>query len=84
MVPLLAVQVDLLGLWVHLVICTNHSYDLSDVLLISESLKDHGESWKLGIGHVVVPTQDWQSILWLEHKSNRRIVNYDDIVHWSA
>jgi hypothetical protein len=84
MISLLAVQVDLLRLWVNLIVSTDHPYHLSDILLIGESLKDYSESWELSVSHVIIPTEDRKSILWLEHKGNWRVVNYDNIIHWSA
>lgn len=64
-------EVKLLLLGVNLIVLDNRANDLAHVVLVGHFLKNRGDSGQLGVSWVVVPTNSWNSVFWLEQVCDR-------------
>lgn len=84
MVSLVCLHVQLECSVVDGVIFDNFSDDAAYVVFVGQLFEESGDSVQVSVLHVVVPTNARDSVFWLEHVCNRRVVNNDDVGHASA
>lgn len=84
MVSFVRLKVYLLIFVVKCVVFEYLTDNLTDIVLVSEFLTKGCYSIKLGISHVIVPTDAGNSVLWLEHKCHWWVIHNNNICHRSS
>lgn len=79
--PLVLRQIYLFSPVIKSVVLYYLSNDFPDIIFIGQLFQESGNPVKLGISHIIVPTNTWDCIFGLEHEGNGRVINNNNIGH---
>lgn len=83
-ISFLGLKIQLLRLIINHIVLYDFAYNFSYIRFERQSFKNCSNFVQFSIWHIIVPTSAWNSVLRLKHKSYWRIINDNNISHWST
>lgn len=84
MLSLVRMKIHLFCLCIDFVVGNQLPDYLPHVFFVCHAFKEQACSLQLSVSLVVVPTEDWHGVFWLEHVSDWRVIKNDDVFHASS